>query len=173
MTASMGIDPSTTATGLALVREDGVCHPYLLKGNDKLKGMEKHKDMVTRIVQYVEHWQPDIIVIEGYSLNMRNPTSVVPLVELGGLIRFMFHLDGRTWHDPRAPQLKKFVTGSGVAQKDMMMKEVLKRWGFDAKSNDEADAYGLARMGLVKLGHHVGATKEMIKIANEMVPRTA
>ena len=35
---------------------------------------------------------PDKIVLEGYSLNLQHASSVVPLVELGGLLRFMLFI---------------------------------------------------------------------------------
>lgn len=45
-------------------------------------------------------------------------------------------------------QLKKFVSGSGSAKKQLMLKEVYKRWGIDFNSDNLCDAYSLARMGL-------------------------
>ena len=41
--------------------------------------------------------------------------------------------------------LKKFVTGSGVAPKNKMMLGVYKKWGVEFETDDEADAYALAR----------------------------
>ncbi len=43
-------------------------------------------------------------------------------------------------------QIKKFVTGKGNAKKELMMKEVYKRWGFETDSHDIADAYAIARL---------------------------
>ena len=40
-----------------------------------------------------------------------------------------------------------FICVTSDAQKDMMMQQILKRWGFEASNNDEADAYALARVG--------------------------
>ena len=69
-------------------------------------------------MQTVQDDKPDRIVMEGYSLNMKHASSVIPLVELGGLLRFMLHLDGFKWYDPRATEVKKFVTGKGNSPKD-------------------------------------------------------
>ena len=42
--------------------------------------------------------------------------------------------------------LKMFVTGNGNSGKDLMIREVFKRWNFDTNNNDVADAFGLAKM---------------------------
>lgn len=42
-------------------------------------------------------------------------------------------------------EVKKFVTGKGNAKKELIIKEVYKRYGFDTDINDIADAYAIAR----------------------------
>lgn len=42
--------------------------------------------------------------------------------------------------------LKKFVTGRGVGKKQLMVKYVYTKWGFDTDNDNLADAYGLARL---------------------------
>ena len=43
-------------------------------------------------------------------------------------------------------QLKKFVSGNGGIKKEMMPKEILKRWSMDFNDTNIAEAYGLARI---------------------------
>ena len=38
------------------------------------------------------------------------------------------------------------MLGKGNAAKELMLKEVFRRWGYDTSSNDQADAYALARI---------------------------
>ncbi|MCX5318137.1 hypothetical protein [Streptomyces sp. NBC_00154] len=57
----------------------------------------------------------------------------------------------QTWHPGLlhavAPtSVKKFVTGSGRADKDKMLLAVYMRWQFEAPNHDVADAYTLARI---------------------------
>ncbi|WP_330481350.1 hypothetical protein [Streptomyces sp. NBC_00724] len=57
----------------------------------------------------------------------------------------------QTWHPGllhavAPPSVKKFVTGSGRADKDKMMLAVYMRWQFEAPNHDVADAYTLARI---------------------------
>ena len=173
---AMGIDPSTSATGIVLLRESGEPRPALemeteIKAPD-LTGIERNRYIVTRIMETIHEHRPDKIVVEGYSLNMKNASSVVPLVELGGLLRFMLHIDRLVWYDPRASELKKFVVGKGTADKAQMMMHVLKRWGHESATSNIADAYGLACMGLAQANRLPGINKEMRAIAGAMVSRT-
>jgi Holliday junction resolvasome RuvABC endonuclease subunit len=46
------------------------------------------------------------------------------------------------------PTLKKWVTGSGRADKKQMIDKVEERWNIKFKDNNLADAYGLARMAM-------------------------
>lgn len=173
---SMGIDPSSVATGIvvlehtkpflhALVLEEEVKFP-------KLTGWDRVIAICKVVMTRVHEHKPDRIVLEGYSLNMKNATSVVPLVELGGLMRFLMKLDGLSWYDPRATELKKFVTGKGNVQKDVVMMKVLQRWGHESKSNNTADAYGLAAMGLAHANRLSGVTLDMRAIVAKMAEKT-
>ena len=111
---------------------------------------------------------PDKIVLEGYSLNLQHASSVVPLVELGGLLRFMLFIDGFKWFDPRASEVKKFVTGKGNSPKDQVMMHVLKRWGHTSKSNNTADAFVCAAMGLAHANRLAGVTVDMRAIVGKL-----
>ena len=170
---SLGIDLSTTATGLVLLEAaDGLSGPHVLLEREikvkKLTGMARHRAIVTDVMETVIQHLPVRIVIEGYGLNTKHASSIVPLVELGGLLRFMLHLDELEWLDPRPSQVKKFATGNGAAPKDQVMMHVLKRWGHTSKSNNTADAFVCAAIGLAHLGRAIGATKEMVKLAKEL-----
>jgi len=168
----LGIDPSATATGLVLLKETGTPVPELLLEREikpkNMAGVERTKFIVTDIMETIHEHRPDKIVVEGYSLNMKNASSVVPLVELGGLLRFMLQLDGFKWYDPRAGELKKFVTGKGGSPKEQMMMFVFKRWNHQSLSNNTADGYGLACMGLAQANRLPGITQEMRAVVGKM-----
>lgn len=172
---SMGIDPSTSATGIVLLKEQEVSPLLILEHEVKPKdisGMTRNQMIVTAVMEIVHQFHPDKIVIEGYSLNLKNASSVVPLVELGGLLRFMLYLDGLSWYDPRASEVKQFVTGKGNSPKEVVMMNVFKRWGFEAKTNNTADAYVCAAMGLAQANRLQGVNLDMRKIAGAMISRS-
>lgn len=91
----------------------------------------------------------DLIVIEHYALGFRGAS--ISLVEQGAIIRYAFWKDNKTYIDVPPSTLKKFVTGSGNASKEQMCVAVTGRWKFDPADDNEADAYGLARLGQVML----------------------
>lgn len=174
---SIGIDLSATATGIVLLRETGekvpdVVKAWEIKSTSGTSGLERAINITTTTMEIVHDFSPDKIVVEGFSLNTKNASSIIPLVELGTLIRFSMKLDGLKWYDPRASELKKFVCGKGNANKDVVMMNILKRWGFESPTNNIADAYGLACMGLAQAGRLPGITMEMQKIAGAMSVRT-
>lgn len=171
MKTALGIDLSTVSTGLVLLRESheadmaDLVFDELVKVPVKVKGIQRYIAVVTHIMERIEEHKPDRIVVEGYSLNMKHASSVIPLVELGGMLRFMLHLDGLSWLDPRATELKKFVTGKGTSKKEEVMLHVFKRWEYSAANSDLADAYVLACMGLL----HIGALKKSTNQQREII----
>lgn len=173
---SIGIDPSTAATGIVILRESGQKTPELLRHQEyvpkSLSGLARAIDVTEAVMRIVHAYAIDRIVVEGYSLNLKNASSVIPLVELGTLLRFSLRLDGLRWYDPRATEVKKFATGKGTANKDQMILQVYKRWSFEAPSSNVADAYALAAMGLASAGRLPGITQEMMKITGAMAIRS-
>jgi Holliday junction resolvasome RuvABC endonuclease subunit len=172
---SMGIDLSSAATGI-VVLEDAPKAPackleYEVVITD-VTGVKKQRAICTTIMTLIHAWKPGKIVVEGYSLNLKNTSSVVPLVELGGLLRFCLHLDGLSWYEPKASQVKKFAAGSGNADKAKMMMHVLKRWGHESKTHNTADGFALAAMGLGSANLLDGMTQDMYAIAMNLPART-
>jgi len=145
----LGLDISVTRTGLAVcsVEDDKLT----LEHNDSIKVPEKkginraHK-IAARVADAIIRYEPNIVSIEGYAFG--NRFSLATLVEVGTLVRWAVFSSGLFYIDPSPKSLKKFVTTSGNADKKMMMAHVLKNWGIKASNHDEADAIGLAAMGL-------------------------
>lgn len=144
-----GIDPSATSTGYALVGEAsqyvyaGKILPKKLRGGERLAFIRKH------ITQFLHPYRDRVkfVVIEA-------PAYDKPLkADLLGQIRGLFLL---TCFDLEIPTLlvaptavKKFATGSGAADKLLMVKTARKHWpqwtGTD-KDDDEADALWMAEL---------------------------
>ena len=170
---AIGIDLSVSSTGFVVLESSDKGPPIVLeeaviKPNSKLKGVSRYLDITRTIMQKIYSRNYDVIVLEGYSLNLRFASSVIPLVELGGILRFLFVTDKIKWVEVKATQLKKFVTGKGNAKKEQMLLQVFKRWGYETDSNDLADAYSLACMGLGYLMSLNGITKEQAWVTKEM-----
>jgi len=172
MFTSMGLDLSANASGVVLLEANGTKVPCCVLEKEivpkKLAGMARVVFVATEIMTLIHEHKPNRICMEGYSLNLKNATSVIPLVEIGGAIRLMMYLDGLTWLDPRAGQVKEFATGKGNSAKDLVMMNVLKRWSHESKSNNTADAYVCAAIGLAHVNKLPGITERMRAIAEEL-----
>lgn len=89
------------------------------------------------------------ICYEGYAYGAKFRRE--ELGELGAMAKialaqtFPFHVERRI-HAVAPATVKKFVTGSGRADKDKMMMAVYQRWNHESSSHDAADAYVLARI---------------------------
>lgn len=173
---SAGIDLSASATGLVMLDGTYSSLPEVVLETEisfpKMTGVARTRAIVGEVMEALHEHKPDKIVVEGYSLNLKNASSVIPLVEIGGLLRFCLQLDDLRWYDPRAPELKKFVVGSGNAAKDQMMMWVLKRWQHTSKTNNTADGYGLAAMGLALGGSLPGLTKDQVTVIGKLAEKS-
>lgn len=90
-----------------------------------------------------------LYMIEDYNRGgaYQNPNSLIAMAELRGILE-LFLEDVKNHIIYVAPtQLKKFITGSGKGDKSKIMKDVYKRWNFDSQTSDEADAFGLWKIG--------------------------
>jgi crossover junction endodeoxyribonuclease RuvC len=140
----MGLDLSLTGTGVIVLNSDNeVEMNKTLKS--KLKGMARLYHIREEIKFSVELWKPKVICIEGYSMGSR-AGQAFSIGELGGVIKLMFFEKDYVPYLVPPTRLKKFITGGGKAEKDMILMKVFQRWGFEAADNNQADAYGLAKI---------------------------
>ena len=164
----LGIDLSTTSTGFVVLEvpdemkaeRPGLLHTSLCK--PKEKGHERQSKIMSDMIDVLNAHRPDRVILENYGLSFGRTSSIVPLVEIGGLVRYMLTQYEYDYATTTPSEHKKFVTGSGAgsgkAVKQKIMKAVADRWGYETKSNDLADAYGLAVMGLAAAGRITGLT---------------
>jgi crossover junction endodeoxyribonuclease RuvC len=104
------------------------------------------KELLNNVIFLLEKYLSDelYVCIEGLSFASKGQGFVQQAV-LNYSIR-MWLLDNNIKFKAPAPtSLKKFVC-TGNAKKELMLKEVYKKWGMDFSNNDECDAYSLARI---------------------------
>ena len=119
-------------------------------------------------------YDPEIICLEGYSFGSRG-RAVFQTGELGGLVRVLLHKTGIKWIEIPPSQVKKFATGKGNCGKDLILQQVYKRWGMEFKTSDEADAFVLAKIGTILLGHEeklIKAQEEVLGVLEETFKRS-
>jgi Holliday junction resolvasome RuvABC endonuclease subunit len=136
----VGLDLSLTATGVAVLDKADLltgrlAPPKNLDGPDRLIWFYEGVDKI--VVDYA----PKYVAIEGYSFNSKARQHA--LGELGGVIRTLLRRRKCPFLVVPPMTLKKFVAGSGQADKSIVMRELFKKYGVDVPTNDEADAAGL------------------------------
>lgn len=173
-----GIDLSLTATGI-VIADAGmdisgppacfkVAHDEVLRPGDR-KGMERIAWTMSRIrALLLEHHVSDI-AIEGYAFS-KLTTHAHAQGELGGVVRLAIWQRGLSWWEVTPATLKKIVAGKGDARKDVMLREVFRRWQYEAVDSNAADAYALAR---ALAGHHFGFERKADKEAWDKAERVA
>lgn len=169
----IGLDLSLTSTG-AVVLSPGECQgkaqgdPYTesLIIKSKYKGEARLEHLREQTMTLVSLNQPDLIVIEGYAFG--RPNAMAPLAELGGVIKHSLHINGWNYIIVPPTRAKKFACGKGNAKKDEVRLGVFKRWGFEAKTNDEVDAYVLARIGRAYLGLDDDLIKPQLEVVKDL-----
>jgi hypothetical protein len=109
-----------------------------------------------------------LVAMEAYSMAERYGQHASG--EIGATIKLTL-LSHFTYADRRAfpvlvapQQLKKFAAGNGNTKKEMIPKEVLKRWGMDFNDTNIAEAYVLARTA-----YAVDADPEMPQFQRDVV----
>jgi len=149
----MGVDTSTK-TGFVVMSGDELLKAGVIQYKPSADRFARFDLYVNRLRSLVEHYDIDMVIIEGYSYAGKFVNSIQ--YELGSVIRMMLHKNGTPFVEVPPTSLKKFVTGKGNSKKDLMLLGVYKRWDFDTEDDNEADAYGLAQFGRAMVGQDTG-----------------
>ena len=152
----LGLDPSTR-TGWCLLHPNGSYTAGEVYFRDKV-GIERALAFSDWLAQFLQQNTVSTITVEGYGF--ANAHTLVPLVEIGTMFRMVAKLSDIPCQEVPPTVLKKFCTGSGSAKKEVIIREVFRRWAFEAKTNNEADAFVLAHIGRARaLGEAGGYPK--------------
>ncbi|MFC9505368.1 crossover junction endodeoxyribonuclease RuvC [Streptomyces sp. NPDC057002] len=109
------------------------------------------------------------VCFEGYAYGKAYRRE--ELGELGGVMRlaliqvFPPHL----LHAVAPATVKKFVTGSGRAEKEKILLSVYMRWKFEASGHDAADAYVLARIAACLDSTHLPELKFQAEVIDSIL----
>ena len=150
----LGIDASLTGTGITVF--DLYCNKsdMTLVHNEAIQvkstGETRLKAIRDRIAEIISSWQIGYVAIEGYAFARANQAHQIG--ELGGVLRLFLHEQNIPFVEIAPSAVKKFATGKGNAQKHEVAAHVQKRWNVMFKTNDETDAYVIARIGTVLAG---------------------
>ena len=142
----VGLDMSLAATGFAMKRGDVVTMETIKTTprtceHDLARLRYITDEVMQRIPKDVK-----MIGIEDF-FTPQNPFQIgaaIGLAMLGATVRMALYEAGYSFFVISPGQIKKFATGKGSGQKSIVVREVYKRWGLEAKDDNQADASVLA-----------------------------
>ena len=145
----IGIDPSLTGTAAVIYYADGMHDakrfPSKPLGKDVRNRNQRYLDIIRRLFEFLGDEDPLVICVEGYSYGSIGQQNY--LGEFGGLLRSDLCVYETAKIFEVAPgTLKKFITGKGNADKVAIVTKTLQQWDAGFSTDDEFDAYGLARI---------------------------
>lgn len=161
----VGIDPSLSRTSLVFRADDATAVARIETAPSAFASSPARLDaMHTLLVQHLRTHKPELAVIEGYAFAVKFVAHSA--LEWAGLLRLTLWREGVPYIEIPPMTLKKYTTGSGKAEKSMMLRDVYRRWGFIAEHNDDADAFALSQLGVDMVSDTPSA------LAREIIART-
>jgi len=154
--AVLAVDPSLTNT--AVVVGDGLWCEIKTFGSANLgKSVRERVTRYERLADDILFWATSksgrilAVFIEAYSYGS-NDANAKFSAEFGGILRQRLLKQSNSIFEVAPTTLKKFVTGTGKGKKVGVISHLSKDYGVTFQSDDEFDAYGLYRLGLVAEG---------------------
>lgn len=150
----VGVDPSLTGTGLAIVAASGA--PRLLtitpgrrRGHDRIAYL---RDQVAQRIT-----AGNLVVVEGPAYGAQKGAGHHEMAGLWWHLTHDLWRRGIGWAVVPPATLKRYAAGKGNAAKDQVLSAVIRRYGHlvDVEDNNQADALALAAMGADQLGHAI------------------
>lgn len=153
MTTVVGIDPSMS--GFAVAVSDArtvLIEEMKTKPAPTLRGrFARYAKLAGYASSIVYRHQPSLVLIEGYSYGAKG-AATLSLAELGGVVRQRLLAHAMPVIEVPPSVLKKFATGRGNAGKAEVVSALSKRYDREFRTDNEADAFALAMLGLVAMG---------------------
>jgi crossover junction endodeoxyribonuclease RuvC len=143
----LGLDPSLTCTGWAIVENCIVIHSGTIKTKAKQSLAQRLKIIQSGILEILDMRQEvDYVAIEDVFVNHRNMKTSIQLAKVHGVIIgavLSIYIDEVIKvYAPRF--VKQVVTGNGNASKEQVLKMVKLQSGYKGNQLDESDAIAVA-----------------------------
>jgi crossover junction endodeoxyribonuclease RuvC len=147
----VGIDLSLTGTGWCVLKINQDGQTDTRKSGvvaSKLKGMARLNEILEALDKEIPAGAA--VYIENYGFGSKG--QVVYQGELGGIVRYHLWKKGIKYTNVPPTVAKKWLTGKGVCEKSLILKELFKKYKIDLDDDNEADATVLALIGKSKMG---------------------
>jgi len=160
--AFCGIDPALVNTGFCSI-EGSSSKPELI--HCPLFGADRLAFIFEMIFQRIYAVKPILVAIEGYSHG--SIAHQHALGEGGGVIKLALKHANAPFIIVAPKQLKKFVTGSGSASKERMIRCINKKYDLEIEDDNLADAIGLAKIAEL----YAGGSESRIRAELEVIAK--
>jgi Holliday junction resolvasome RuvABC endonuclease subunit len=144
----LGIDLGTVITGITTItgeKESPQFKVEVIKSAHK-RVEERLLEIIPKIEELIEQaGSPIDLIVCEYPFNIKGNARI--LVEMYGIIHYYCLSAGYPFLLLPQTKIKKYVTGSGKAEKSDMRMQVYKEFGLDL-SEDAADSFWIAHMGM-------------------------
>jgi len=168
----VGIDPSLTGFAMVALYPDGVLvqSEHTTKSTKTLSGrVERLGVLASAAENFVKEHLPSLCLIEGYAHAAKWKAAAIG--ELGGVVRTRIVGLADVTVEVPPTMLKKFATGKGNAGKLDVVQKVGKKFNVVFKTDNMADALGLAWLGGAVVGFCETTNapqREIVKLVSKM-----
>ena len=139
----LGLDPSLTATGFAVLDEGSLIHFEVFKTNAKLPDIERFNELLEKVQSVIFMHSVKLVGIEGYAFNVKGNYTLRIAEALGIIKHWLFINDIRYLTVPPLTH-KKNSTGKGNADKAYTVAAMQKRFPQLPDEHNIADAVSVA-----------------------------
>lgn len=144
----LGVDPSTVATGWAVLDGDSrraraVAYGTIRPGTrvalaERLRVIHRH------LVEAIKTYGPDVLALESAFLH-RNAKTALALGQVRGIVLLAAAQERLPFEEYSAPEIKRAACGYGAAGKEQVVKMMTRILGLtESPGDDEADALAAA-----------------------------
>lgn len=144
----LGVDPSTVATGWAVLDGDSrraraVAYETIRPGT-RLPLSERLRVIHHRLVEAIETYGPQVLAVESAFLH-RNAKTALALGQVRGIVLLAAAQQGVPFEEYSAPEIKRAACGYGAAGKEQVVTMMTRILGLpEPPGDDEADALAAA-----------------------------
>lgn len=155
---AIGIDPGLAATGFAVVetieRGGRACEWGGIRTDSRDPVPCRLCRLFDAVVEIMERWVPDLIVLEDVFVVDRFPRTAIQLGEVRGVICLAAWKQNIPIVEIKPTEVKKALTGDGWAAKDQIEKSLRRMLGIEERitPHHASDAMALALTGLSRNG---------------------
>lgn len=158
----VGLDLSLTGTGISVCDISSESFQLSTLDTSKLTGLKRMEFIRNSVMEKMD--KASFVVMEDFAFS--RGTGAYSLGGLGYLVRWSLWSKKMPFILVKPNQLKKFLTGKGNVDKNVMLKEVYKKWNFDLDDDNQADALVLSQIGRALINQFSVTTapqKEVLK----------